>query len=138
MPQSPGKAFPRTATIRAGDKQEPGQAFQLSGQELSSARSCFKASSPDLTGNAAPCLVFSRGEKWVQESSLLGPCSHAADQELPARNKLQGDAISLNCLSFLSELSLALTVPEALPAECSVMSPLQAGKHRAAPSTSGS
>jgi len=69
--------------------------------------------------------------KWVQESSLLGPCLHAVHQEEPTRNESQGDAISLNCLSPPSELSSAPMGPETLPAECSAMSLLQAGEHRA-------
>lgn len=134
MPKSPGKAFPRTVTRKADNKQDsgPASAFQLTGQELSSARSCFRASSPDLTGDAAPCPVFSKGEIWAQESSLLEPCWHTADQELPARGCNHSELSELPVRAQLSAY-----VPVVLPANCSVMSLLLAGKHRVTLPTCG-
>lgn len=111
------KHFQELPQERAGDKQEPGQAsaLQLSGQELSRARSCFKASSPALTGSTAPGLFQRRemGPGTLPAGTLL---SHSRSRAA-SRNELQGDVISVSGHGQSSAWCLLCLKPSKLPSD---------------------
>lgn len=109
MPKSPGISKNRHKKSRR--QRNLGKPQPSSSQAKSSAAPGAASRPHHQISQATRLLVlsFPKEEKQAQESSLLRPCSHTADQELPARNESPGDATSLNRLSSQSELSSALT-----------------------------